>query len=202
MENIQKIIYINLDHRTDRKKEIEDEFERLSIPKEKIIRFSAVSHPDPVVSCALSHAHSLKLAHSLNLDNVLILEDDFNFIDDIDKVNFNLNYFFSNIKDYDALLFIKCFGNSTKMDDILSICNDSSNAAGYLVNKNMFATLAEDFEKSAYLLYHTKAHWIYANDQVWKKYQKNGKWFCFNEHIGYQRRSYSDLSKCEVFYQY
>ena len=202
MNNIQKIIYINLDYRLDRREQIEKEFKRLNIPEEKIIRFPAISHIDPVVGCAISHAYALKLAHNLNLENVLILEDDFNFIDNIDIINLNLEYFFKNVQDYDTLLLTKCFGHKSKIDNILSVINDSSNAAGYLVNKHMILTLSEDFEKAVPLLFQTKAHWIYANDQVWKKYQKSNKWFCFNDHIGYQRRSYSDLSKCEVFHDY
>lgn len=82
MENIDKIIYINLDSRTDRKKEIENEFTRLHIPEHKVLRLSAIAHSYPPAGCSLSHASILHYAHQQNLKNVLILEDDFNFIDD------------------------------------------------------------------------------------------------------------------------
>ena len=91
---------------------------------------------------------------------------------------------------------------SVLRDDILSICNGSSNAAGYLVKNHMFLTLAEDFERSANLLFETKAHWLFQNDQVWQKYMKNDKWFCFNIHLGYQRKSFSNLANVVVFFGY
>ena len=203
MNNIQKIIYINLDHRLDRKQEIESEFKRLNIPEEKIIRLSAVAHPYPNTGCNLSHAKALRLAHSLNLENVLILEDDFNFIDDLQTIDQNLNHFFQTIQYYDALLLTRVNTNDIKkVDDILSICNGSSNAAGYIVKNHMFLTLAEDFERSANLLFETKAHWLFQNDQVWQKYMKNDKWFCFNIHLGYQRKSFSNLANVVVFFGY
>ena len=44
MENIDKIIYINLDRRKDRRQEIEQEFIRMNIPEEKVLRFSAINN--------------------------------------------------------------------------------------------------------------------------------------------------------------
>jgi len=196
MNYIDKIIYINLDYRTDRKKEIEDEFKKFNIPEDKIIRMSAIIHPDPGVGCNLSHAKALTLANELNLENVLILEDDCNFKE---LFHSNLEYFFCNIQDYDTLLLCMCNGKSEKIDDVLSYCLESSNGCAYLVNKNMFLTLANEFEQASILLDQTKCHWIYQNDQIWKKFMTCKKWFCFNQHIAYQRKSFSDLSKTIVF---
>jgi len=201
MENIQKIIYINLDYRVDRKTEIEDEFKRVNIPEEKIIRFSAISLEDRGVACVYSHADAIKLAKELNLDNVLILEDDFNFIQNVDTINQNLISFFRDIKEWDVLLFSKGMNILKPVNDYLSICKETSNACGYLINKHMFDILIEDFEKAAQLLQQTGMHWLYQNDQTWNKFMKSEKWFCFNQHLGYQRKSYSDLSKVVVFYE-
>ena len=63
MENIDKIIYINLDRRLDRKQEIAQEFDKMNISKEKIIRFSAINNKSrPGVGCTESHLEVLKLA--------------------------------------------------------------------------------------------------------------------------------------------
>ena len=198
MENIDKIIYINLDYRTDRKKEIEDEFKKFNIPNEKILRLSAISHQDPGVGCNLSHAKALTLANELNLENVLILEDDCNFKE---LFHSNLEYFFCNIQDYEALLLNTCTEKSEYIDNILSYCLESSNACAYLVNKNMFLTLAREFEEASLYLDQTKCHWIYQNDQIWKKFMKSKKWYCFNQSVAYQRKSFSDLSKTIVFHE-
>jgi len=44
----------------------------------------------------------------------------------------------------------------------------------------------------------TRQHWIYANDQVWKKYQKEDLWVCFTTRIGKQMDGYSDNSEVYV----
>ena len=42
------------------------------------------------------------------------------------------------------------------------------------------------------LLESTKMHWIYANDQIWKKKQITDKWYCFKTRLGKQRSGFSD----------
>jgi glycosyl transferase family 25 len=55
MEHIHRIVYINLDRRTDRRQQLEDELQRLSIPGAKIERFAAVEHVEGLIGCGLSH---------------------------------------------------------------------------------------------------------------------------------------------------
>ena len=54
-------------------------------------------------------------------------------------------------------------------------------------------TLATD--QAMPLLEATGCHWIYANDQVWKKLQPAANWFAFKDRLGRQRPSYSDNSE-------
>ena len=42
LNRVDAVIYINLDHRKDRKKQIESELKRMGVKKTKIIRFPAV----------------------------------------------------------------------------------------------------------------------------------------------------------------
>ena len=42
LNRLDAIIYINLDHRKDRKKQIEEELKKVGVDKKKIIRFPAV----------------------------------------------------------------------------------------------------------------------------------------------------------------
>jgi glycosyl transferase family 25 len=193
MENIEKIIYINLDKREDRKKEITEQFLNIKLPEEKIIRFSAIETSYPNTGCNLSHAGVLRLAHKMNLKNVLILEDDCNFIDDMILINNNLQRFFTDIKDWDVLLFTE-----TKIKEpvngYLSICVNTTNACGYLVNNHMFLKLAQLFEDMAVFLDLTQFHWEFQNDIVWNRFMDTKKWYCFNKRLVYQRPGFSDLS--------
>jgi glycosyl transferase family 25 len=85
-EFLDKIIYINLDYREDRRKLMKDFFKEGQIPDNKIIRFPAIQHEVGSVGASYSHIHVLQLAKNNNWKNVLILEDD------VEWVNFEENY--------------------------------------------------------------------------------------------------------------
>jgi hypothetical protein len=68
---------INLDRRTDRWAQCQLEFARLGLP---VTRFAALSQPTPTRGLCLSVARILEQAQARNLANVLILEDDVEFV--------------------------------------------------------------------------------------------------------------------------
>ena len=71
------IYYINLDKRLDRLEQIQSELVKMDISG---VRFCAINHINGIVGCGYSHLAVLKTARSLGLKNVLILEDDFEFL--------------------------------------------------------------------------------------------------------------------------
>lgn len=85
-EFIDKFIYINLDHRQDRRDIMKKFFEEGQVPEEKIHRFSAISHPVGAVGASYSHIGVLELAKENNWKSILILEDD------VCWTNFQENY--------------------------------------------------------------------------------------------------------------
>lgn len=198
MEFIDKIMYINLDTRADRKVQIEEQFARVGIPSNKIERFSALRHPNSnCAGCNLSHATALRKAYESGYQNVLILEDDFNFIDDVELIHNSLSGFFKEIDEsWDAVLLT--FGNqeSTPCSDLLSRCHSAKNAAAYLVNRKQTLELSNLIFEAVEPLANTNMHWIYQNDIIWQKCMKNNTWYHFNKRLGYQRAGFSDLSQC------
>ena len=101
-ENISKVIYINLNKRTDRKEKIEKELNDFGLDYE---RFEAIETPIPgfgTVGCGLSHLAVLKLAKERNYENVLILEDDFTFLVSKEEFQYQLTEFFKLKLDYDT----------------------------------------------------------------------------------------------------
>jgi len=192
-----KIIYINLDTRTDRNERILNEFKRLGFPEEKIQRFSATSYQGcPNTGCLLSHASVLEMAYDMDLKNVLILEDDFVFIEDADKVNEDLKTFFDLKLDWDVVMLTTCAAVvSEHTNSLISRVSSSGNGAGYLVNRSMMLELSTLFKSNVENLFNTKQHWIYQNDILWKTLMPSSKWFMFNHYLGYQQEGYSDLSQ-------
>jgi glycosyl transferase family 25 len=199
MENstINKILYINMDARTDRKSILLREFERVGFPDDKIMRFPASSyHGCANTGCLLSHANALEMAYNMNFQNVLILEDDFVFIDDTQKIHNDIKSFFELKIDWDVVMFTTCAAVvSENTNSLISRISSSGNGAGYLVNRPMMLELSTLFKANVENLFSTKQHWIYQNDILWKTIMATSQWYMFNHYLGYQKEGYSDLSQ-------
>jgi hypothetical protein len=72
---------------------------------------------------------------------------------------------------------------------------DVQSASAYIVHERFYDKLIRLYEEAIPILERTGMHWIYANDQIWKKLQPSSVWYCFNTRLGKQRPSYSDNSE-------
>jgi glycosyl transferase family 25 len=190
-EYIDKIIYINLNRRTDRREQIEKDLNDYELEYE---RFEAIETPGfGTHGCGLSHLNVLKRAKEQGYKNVLILEDDFHFLVSKDEFNTNLRSFFELKIDYDV-----CFlsYNLLRFDvlnnNIVNKVLEAQTASGYIVNNKYYEKLINLYEYAMPLLESTRMHWIYSNDQIWKQYQEKDNWYYFISRIGAQRDGYSD----------
>jgi GR25 family glycosyltransferase involved in LPS biosynthesis len=194
---MDKIVYINMDTRADRNSAILQEFKRVGFPEDKIIRFPAASYNGcPNSGCLLSHANVLEMAYDMDLQNVLILEDDFIFIDDVIKIHADINAFFEMNISWDVVMLTTCAAVvSENTNQLISKISSSGNGAGYLVNRSMMLELSTLFKSNVENLYTTKQHWVYQNDILWKTIMPSSQWYMFNHYLGYQKEGYSDLSQ-------
>jgi hypothetical protein len=193
---VDKIFYINLEYRKDRREQIESELNRFNLPYE---RFEAIATPDfGIVGCGYSHLGVLKLAKERGYKNVLIFEDDFIFLESKAEFVYNFKQLFEiNPTQFDICMLsynlIKFENDSSKPYLLKAL--DVQTASGYIVNNTMYDNLIGLYEWAFPLLSETRKHWIYANDQIWKKFQKETNWYCFKIRLGKQRPSYSDNGK-------
>ncbi len=202
MEQIDKIVYINLEHRIDRKQLIEDELKNFGFPMDKVLRFNAIKHNNPALGCTKSHYEVLKMAKENNWKNVLILEDDFKMVVSKEELNESLNYFF-NIqfeKLWDVLMFAYNIGFSHNKvenyndDKIIGRIRFAQTASAYFVNANYFDKILSHMEEGIKLFEQTGRD-CYMNDVYWRFLQEKDEWFYFKKRISIQRESYSDLQK-------
>ena len=186
-----------MDARTDRRSALLKEFDRVGFPNDKIIRFPASSYNGcPNSGCLLSHANVLEMAYDMDLQNVLILEDDFIFIDDIQKIHADIKAFFELNIQWDVVMLTTCAAVvSEPTNQLISKISSSGNGAGYLVNRSMMLELSTLFKSNVENLYSTKQHWVYQNDILWKTIMPSSQWYMFNHYLGYQKEGYSDLSQ-------
>ena len=192
MDKIDKVYYINLDIRTDRRDLIEMDLNKTNIQAE---RFAGIFEKQGIVGCGKSHLAVMKKAKELNLKNVLILEDDFTFLKSREEIDAMVNKFVNDMDDnYDVCMF--CCQNlqekSGSPHDYIKKIQRANNASAYLINGKYLDSIINLYEHSLPLLQSTGEHWNYANDQVWCQLQEKDNWYVFSDRLGKQRSGYSD----------
>ena len=197
---IEKIIYINLDQRQDRKVQIEDELEKYQLTAQ---RFKAIKHEEGIVGCGFSHLAVFKLAKKNGYKNILILEDDFMFLVSKEELENSLNRFFQEVgNNYDVCMLTNSNTeyNIPSKYPFLNKVYKSSNASAYIINGDYLDKLIDLYEYNIPLLEETRMHWIFANDVCWQKLQETDTWYVFNPRLGKQRAGYSDNAKSHMDY--
>lgn len=221
-EQFDKILYINLEHRKDRNKQILNEFKRMNVPENKIHRIDAVNEKyNGHIGCAKSHIKSLEYAKAQKYDSVIIFEDDFVFTQDIDVVNKRISDFLKNFKGkWDVIQLTTVFKKIDDVKDIEDIkkVKSATTSSAYIIKAHFYDKLVKtlnesvknmenemkEFNKKNNNILKKKNTTGYALDQFWSKLQKNSDWYLFYPYLGKQggnaARSSIMSKKIEEFY--
>jgi glycosyl transferase family 25 len=189
---IEKVVYINLIHRTDRKAEIESELQKY-FPVEKIQRFNAIHHIHGGIGCSMSHIAVLEMAIENNWKNCLILEDDAVWS------NFSTSYpilekLVNN--SFDVITLGIAHARYTPEFKLLS----GQTATAYLIEQKYYKTLLGNFKEGLEQFLKTGNYPIYALDQYWKKLQAKDNWYCVIPSLIIQKPSFSDIERKHTDY--
>jgi len=195
MDRISKIIYINLERRQDRRQEIEQELQMYGLSGE---RFNAISNASGIVGCGLSHLAVLEEAEKMQWENVLILEDDFQFLVTKETLCQQFQAFWDLNIPWDVVMISYNLKESAPYNNLIGRVKNASTASGYLINRHFYPQLIHVLKISLPLLESTGMHWLYANDQCWKDLQLTAEWFYFMNRIGRQRGSFSDTANAYI----
>jgi glycosyl transferase family 25 len=185
-EFIEKVVFINLESRTDRKEKIESELSKY-FSQEKVIRFNAIRDDQGAIGCTKSHIAVLEMATQQNWKNVLIVEDDVIWSNNFEKV-YPLLFMLSKRR-FDVITLGTCFTSYTENYKLLS----GQTTTAYLVNCDYYSKLLENFKEGLELLITTNIQEKYAIDQHWKLLQKTDDWYCVVPSIMVQAPSFSDI---------
>ena len=201
---VDRIFYINLEHRKDRKEQIEAEIRNYDPNLEITERFDAVNIKPTAnnitngrIGCTMSHAKIVQIAKERGYKNILILEDDFHFLIEKDKMLNNLHTFYENINDYHMILLGTNYARfyDTGFPNIYKVSN-SQTTSGYIINHSVYDDFLKMTDYAIDGLIKTGNPDIYAIDFAWKSLQgKNKQIYSFNKatRVGIQRPSYSDI---------
>jgi glycosyl transferase family 25 len=191
-----EIYYINLDHRVDRKKEIEDEFINIGILNAK--RISAIKNDNGALGCAMSH----KLIFTLALSNsklTWVCEDDVTFLTTKGELDKLINDFYNDSRldvlsiSYNALYKIKV----TKQ---FYITSNTQTMSCYILKPHVLNDFLNIAEESVLALKKGNLEEDYAIDQVWKKLQRKYIFALPTSVKVIQRPSFSDIRNTNVDY--
>jgi len=201
---IDKIYIINLDKRTDRLEHVEKNVIPFLPYPEKIQRFSAVDHThyqkseQRAAGCSLSHLKIWNDAISNNYRNILIIEDDFNWIVPKEKVH----QAFTQIESIDYNVIQIAYNTKAPIvktqHNNLYRCNFALTTSGYFINVDFSKTMIKSIEDSISNLMNTNTT-IHQNaiDVIMTKFQNDDKWFLYSR-LGNQIQDHSNITNTKT----
>jgi glycosyl transferase family 25 len=198
---LDTIYYINLEHRTDKRRHIETNvlpyFEGTPLAN-RIERFSAIRNENGAIGCSLSHLEVARKAKTAGARYYLVFEDDFEFlIDKEDFLDWLSSLFATPQLDFKVVMLAYNALQNEPYSDILHKSNNAQTTAGFIVNCEYVDELIMCWEYGVNKFLETGEHWKWACDQYWKVLQKE-KWFIASRRIGKQKPAFSDIGQCWV----
>ena len=126
------ILYINLDHRTDRKEHMERSLQGYNYE-----RVSAIEDKDGYIGCAKSHIKCIEIARARKYQRVIILEDDFMFYKDNNFKNISLP------ETFDIFLLCNRIKKHVSLNDTFIKVKDCSWTSGHILNQSIYNDLID-----------------------------------------------------------
>lgn len=201
IDDIKHAFYINLEHRVDRKVQVEEELKTIGIKAE---RFNAIKMENGAIGCSMSHLKILQDAVANKLDHLLIVEDDITFLKpDVFKTQIN-KFFELHGNNWDVILLA---GNNMPpykpIDDTCIQVSKCQTTTGYLVNGHYIKVLMQNVKLGVTnLISKPSQHSTFAIDKFWFILQQASRWFLITPLTVVQREGYSDIEKRVISYEH
>lgn len=201
-DKINKVYFINLDHRKDRFKQINDQFKKVGIPDEKIERIKAVNEKyNGHIGCCKSHIKTMKEILKNKHKHTIVFEDDFVFNVSGQEFNDKLGDFLKEQKnDWDIVQLASVYVKTKDSEKDYKKVERASTSSAYLINLDFVKTLLNELESSLKLMEEDMKKYIkknngikkkkfttpYALDQNWYPLQAKSRWYLFKPYLGRQ----------------
>jgi len=171
---IDKVYCITLFHRNDRQEEIMKQCDKYNMP----ITFfkTEKDEEDPVRGCATSHLECIKDAKRNNYNNVLILEDDMLFDDNIIQAFFEINETVKVPENFDIFFLGYNSNCGYRYDRNVINLLSAQCAHSYIVSNKAFDEILNNFDKD------------------WSEFKE------WNERIGDEDKQNFDVKAIDLFY--
>ena len=201
MELFENILYINLDHRTDRLEHVKQEMEKMGFINAE--RFPAIKLQAGNAGCTVSHIKCIELAKQRNWSQVFICEDDITFTNPNQFMDSSKKFVDSNIQ-WDVLVI---GGNNCppfqQIGDFCAKVQNIQTTTGYIVKQHYYDILLNNFKEGLTNLIREPAlKKQYSLDIYWKQLQIVDKWFVLTPLTVIQYYDYSDIEERVVDYSH
>jgi GR25 family glycosyltransferase involved in LPS biosynthesis len=192
----KNIYCINLDRRTDRWLDVQEEFKSVGI-LDRVNRFPAIESPDGRLGLVKSFLHLFKLAREKNMENILIFEDDVKFInnplENLDKalkqsVDFKWSMFYLGANTHNKLI---------KIRPNLCVLKNAYSAHAVVYDSKIYNKIIDKFDSINKVEKQSDI-----NDVFLSSLQDKYTTLMVNPIIATQKESYSDLEKRVVNYTF
>jgi GR25 family glycosyltransferase involved in LPS biosynthesis len=214
---IDKIFIINLENRTDRKAQVLEVIKNLDISEDEYEFFKAIKpsmsnvlswtanycghvrrdigaskfdgYRVGCLGCLRSHVEVCKLALSRGYKNILVLEDDTEFVDAFDK----LALYSKQIEDNYDMLYLSGshLGECKMVSENVKRVNGTHTTGAYCIGERVMKYLVDNITS-----YDKEIDVFYAEE-----IQSRFNCFCVHPHMVRQRESYSDIQQNVVSYK-
>lgn len=198
LSSLDKIYYINMDSRPERRAHILSEFDTQGISRKQVQRVRAVTLPhNPQVGCAMSHMKALSDACKNKYDTVLILEDDFTFRKDRRVIDNMINRLNSCLPDWDVAM-LTTVNSKTSGCQVpgISRVTKADTTAGYLIRRQAMMPVFNIFLNCTKPPSQGNLTNNYAIDVAWQMIQPKMNWYLFTPALGSQSEQFpSDIER-------
>lgn len=190
----EHVLYINLDHRTDRLVHVQRELEKIGVKSG--VRFSAVKMAAGNVGCTISHIRCIELAKRNEWPYVFICEDDITFTNPAVLLN-SLSKFIESGEQWDVLVIggNNCPPYIQTAEHYARVMNVQT-TTGYIVKKEYYDILYDNYREGlAKLMREPEKKKQFSIDIYWKLLQQQDKWFMILPLTVIQYYDYSDIEE-------
>jgi glycosyl transferase family 25 len=203
-EQLDAVLYINLEHRTDRQKHLLAQLASVGVPFSKIHRVNAVLKNPGALGCTLSHIKAFQMILAEGWERVLVLEDDFTWMPDMaSDAAEKIGELMTCRKPWDVVQISWNPSGRVVGDGPLNWLRRAvgvRTTSGYFIRLGFVEELLKNFKEAAVDMYKNGFSPESCCDMNWQKLQHDTEWYVAYPPLGYQMDGYSDVEGREVSY--
>lgn len=193
------ILYINLDHRKDRRREIESEFQRIGVTHAS--RITGIPTPHGGIGNAISHVIALTSKLGANKELLMVCEDDAEFLRSRAELDQLIEEFAST-----SYLDVLCLGYASlekpiQVSNSLGVANHIQTTSCYVMKPQAVPILAAAAARATHKMSRGVPFARASFDRVWKVEQQRLLFAIPMERAVQQRPSFSDVEGRDVAYR-